>query len=898
MIPVNAFDLLPEGLRRALRRRGITRPTPVQEKAIPVILKGFHTLIMAPTGSGKTEAALLPVAAKIMNENMYGRLRVLYITPLRALNRDIGLRSFELFKEFFSVDVWHGDTPQSRRRKIAEKPPEILVTTPESLNVLLVNQKMREHLRDIKFVIVDELHELIEDERGAELTVALERLSRIARFQRIGISATVSDVETAKRFLGGMRYVVEVKDETAKRPQLTVFVEDGYDNMVERTKKIIREVDGTVLIFTNTRDTAEALGKTLREEFGDSVAVHHGSLSKKEREKVERLAREGKLKAIVATASLELGIDIGSIKHVVQFTSPRRVTNLVQRVGRSEHKPYESPKGSVVTGLKPYEAFEATVIARRAQAGNLEGFSVHKNPLDVLAHQIVGILMEGPIRKKEVYDLVRRAYPFWDLPRSEFDEVWKLLEDHKLIKCEKGACAATKKGQIYYRTTGMIVESKRYKVVTYGTNDFVGTLDEEFVVELNPGDTFVLAGKVWRVVGIEEEQVLVEEEQGEGPPPSWEGELIPVEKEVAREVGALKRLFDKLIANYPVTDESKDKLKKFLEEIDAPVATDKRVVIEVEDNVVVYNVHGGSKVNLALAYALSELAKLRYGSSSFNTTPYHIILFLPRPISPGEAKDLLFGIRDWFESLVESAARNSKLYAWRLMKVLVRMGLLDRKRVTLDELKKVERTMKKIYLDLPPGREALREIYVDKLDIDGAKRFLEGLEKLEVVAKRGFSAQSRWAVEKAGYAKDVSSSPKVVIKEAVKRRLEGREVTLVCLLCGYERKGKVKDVELVCKCGSRIMVPVFNEKELYEVVKKMARGERLRGKEKKLADEARERASLLASYGRLALLVMAGRGIGPKTAKRLLREVSAGLKDPVEAVMEAEKTYLRTRRFW
>ncbi len=889
------FELLPRELRSALRKKGIEKPTRIQELAIPLLLKGFNALIMAPTGSGKTEAALLPVASKIVEKRLYGRLRALYVTPLRALNRDIGIRGFELLKEVgIEVDVWHGDTPYSRRRRISEAPPEVLVTTPESLNTLLVNRKMRKHLKDVKFVIVDELHELIEDKRGAELSVALERLSLIAKFQRVGLSATISQIDEARKFLGGFRYVVEVKDERLKAPEITVYVEEGFEDMVKKVEEIINSIDGTVLIFTNTRDTAESLGKKLREEI-EGVEVHHGSLSKKERERVERLAREGRLKAIVATASLELGIDIGSIKHVIQFSSPRRTTNLVQRVGRAEHKPTERPRGSLVTGIKPYEAFEAAVIARRAKAGDLEPLNIHTNPLDVLAHQIVGILMEDDRFPTQVYDIVRKAYPFWNLSYDDFYEVFNLLKENKLIKCD-GTCKATKKGEIYYRTTGMIVESRRYDVVIYGSNENVGSLDEEFVVELNPGDTFVLAGRVWKVVGTDDERVYVEEHEGEGPPPSWEGELIPVDYGVAREVGALKRNFDKMIKNYPVSNYNK--LKKYLEMIKGPIANDKRVVIEVDGNLVVYNVHGGSRVNLTLAYALSELARMRYGSASFNTTPYHVMLYLSKPITPQEAEDLIRSIRKvGLKRLVESSLRMSRLYSWRLMKVLVRMGLLDRNRVTLEDLKKVERAMKKLYLDKAPGRETVREIFVEKLDLEKAEKYLHEIElgRIEVVSRRGLSEQSKWAIDK-GFAKDHATSPRPVIREAVKRRLENREVIMICMSCGHEVKGKVKDVPLKCpKCGRGVLVPVYNEKDLVEAVRRLVKGERVN---KRLADEARQRAKLFTVYKRDALVALAGRGIGTKTASRILAEYYSGKKDLIDAIIDAEKTYLRTKRFW
>ncbi|WP_157058697.1 DEAD/DEAH box helicase [Ignicoccus islandicus] len=898
----NVFDELPEALREALKRRGIEKPTPIQEKAIPVIRRGFNTLIMAPTGSGKTEAALLPVASQIIEKSLYGELRVLYVTPLRALNRDIGLRAFELLKEVgIEVDVWHGDTPQSKRRKILAKPPEVLVTTPESLNILLVNKKMRERLRNVKFVIVDELHEVIEDKRGVELSVALERLSLLSSFQRLGISATISQIDLAKKFLGSGRYVVEVRDEREKRPEISVFVEENFEEMVNRLRNLVIGTDGTVLIFTNTRDTAEVLGKRLREEF-DGVAVHHGSLSKKEREEAEKSAREGKLKALVATSSLELGIDIGQIKYVIQFTSPRRATNLVQRIGRAEHKPNERPKGALVTGLKPYEAFEAVVIARRAQSGNLEKLSVHLNPLDVLAHQIVGILMEEPRSKDEVYDIVRRAFPYWNLSRRDFEETVDLLLESRLIECDpEGKCKARKKGEIYYRTTGPIVESKRYKALVYGTNHFVGTLDEEFVVELNVGDRFVLGGKVWKVVGIEGEVVYVEESSGEGPPPCWEGELIPVEYEIAREVGALKRNFDKMISSYPLTRESVQRLRSYLNEINAPIATDKRIVIEVEGNLIVYNVHGGSKVNLALAYALSELARLRYGSASFNTTPYHVMIFVNSRVTPYEAKDLLLSLKNFdIEELVLSAVKTSKLFSWRLMKVLVRMGLLNRNTVSLDELRKVEKSLRRTYLNEVPGREAIREILTEKIDLEKAKELVSELDSYEIVTKVGLSAQSRWAVEGQAYAKDHVSDTKSVVKEAVKLRLQKKDVEMYCLLCGRKWEGKVADVPLTCpSCGAKVVIPVFRpEEELRAAVTKFTRGERLKRDERKLMEEARKRANLVALYGRNALMALAGRGIGATTASKVLERWVTGREDLIDAIIKAEKVYLKTKRFW
>ncbi|UXD22465.1 hypothetical protein IPA_05060 [Ignicoccus pacificus DSM 13166] len=895
----DAVRTLNERLREVLKRRGIKELTPIQQISIPTILRGFHTLIMAPTGSGKTEAALLPVASKMLDEGVFGKLTVLYITPLRALNRDIGIRALSLFREIgMNVDVWHGDTPQSRRKRIMEQPPEVLVTTPESLNILLVNRKMRKHLRSVKYVIIDELHELMESKRGAELTVALERLSLIARFQRIGISATISNVEVAKRFLGGPRYVVEVLDKSRKAPEIDVVIEEGFENMLKKVEEMIVNIDGALLIFTNTRDTAEQIGKALKEKLGDKVFVHHGSLSKSEREKVEKLIRSGKTKAVVATSSLELGIDVGSITHVIQFASPRRVTRLVQRIGRAKHDPRQRPKGTVISGLKPYEVLEAVVIARRAIKGDLEELRPYSNPLDVLAHQLVGMFMEEERDPKECYRVVQRAYPFWNLSLEEFEEIMNLLSSIRLIECKEGRCRATRKGEIYYRTTGMIVESKRVPVKVYG-GEVIGTLDEEFVVELNPSDRFILGGRIWKVVGLDEDVVIVEKDEGIGPPPAWEGDLIPVDFKVAREVGALKRMVEKMIDNYPLDDRNKRKVLDIIKESGEPRATDKRIVIEVEGNTIVYNIHGGSNINNALGYALSYIARLRYGSSSFNTTPYHVILILPKVITADEAKDILLSLKNFnLKRLVMEEVKKSRLFKWRMIKVMVRMGIINRKRLTVDELRKIEKGLLRVYRDSVVGNETLREILHDKVDIDGLLKLIEGIESMEVISRAKFSNQSLWALENESKVKEVSVSPSSTILNVVRRRLENREVKMICMMCGYQWSGKVRDVGLKCpKCQAGFVAPSFNEEMLEKVALKIARNEKIKGEEKRTAKEVRERANLLMVYGRDALLALAARGVGAQTAKRVLAASRTG-SDLLTEIIKAEKTFIRTKRYW
>jgi len=897
---MSSIDLLHPKVKETLLKLGVRSLTEVQEKAIPIVLRGFNTLIMASTGSGKTEASLLPVASLMLEAGDYGKLTTLYITPLRSLNRDIALRAFKLFKYLgMNVDVWHGDTSYSRRRKITETPPEVLVTTPESFNVILVNKKMRKFLRDVKYVIIDEIHELIESKRGTELVVGLERLASLARFQRIGLSATISEVTKAKHFLGGGRYVVEVSSSMKKNYRVDFIVGDGFNDMLRRIREILEKTDGMLLIFTNTRDTAEVVGGFLKKYYSDLVYVHHGSLSKDEREAVEEKARRGELKAIVATSSLELGIDIGHVKYVIQVASPRRVARLIQRIGRAKHNPTERPEGAVVTGLKPYEVLESLVIARRAIARDLEKIEMHENAADVLAHQIVGILMEEERRVDDVYRIVTRAYPYWKLSFREFEEVFNLLISNKMIKCDNSICKATKKGEIYYRTTSMIVESKRIPVREYGKGA-IGSLDEEFVAELEYGDRFILAGRIWKVLGIDEEAVIVEKDEGEGPPPAWEGELIPVSFEVAREVGALKRAFDRLIANYPISDETLEKLRDIINSINEPKATDRNIIVEIEGNMLVVNVHGGSKVNNAFGYALCYLLRQIYGSCSFNTTPYHVIVFVGRNVNENEIHRIILLMKKInLEKVIVDELKRSRIYRWRMIKVLTRMGLINRKKLRSDELKKIEKTLPSVYNETVVAKETIREILLEKLDIDKLKIIVNKTDVNNIIVKRGLTSQSLWALETNSYVKESSLENKDLIENLVRKRLENREVKMICMLCGHEWSGKVGDISLKCpKCGSGFVVPSFNEENIEKAARSIVSNKKISKELKKASQEARERAQLLTTYGRDALVVLAGRGIASTTAKRILQEYKLRGNSLIKEIIKAEKKYIATRRFW
>ena len=348
-----AFESLAPAVRGFLAETGIDEPTPPQVRAWPLIAKGKDVLIVAPTGSGKTEAALLPLLSRLVSEGRGEGISMLYVTPMRALNRDM-LKRLQSWcgRLGLTVDIRHGDTPQAQRARQAAHPPDVMVTTPETLQAILPGRRMRDNLSRLKAVVVDELHNLVESKRGVQLSVGLQRLRKVApRYQLIALSATVGTPEVAAKFLfgGGEREVVVAPaakefayaiEYPVPDPQSQTTAKETYSapDLAARLSRIdsLIESHTSTLIFVNSRTLAEMLGEKLARLRKD-VGVHHGSLPREERERVEQAFKSGELKALVCTSTLELGIDVGSVDLVVQYMSPRQVTSLVQRVGRSGH---------------------------------------------------------------------------------------------------------------------------------------------------------------------------------------------------------------------------------------------------------------------------------------------------------------------------------------------------------------------------------------------------------------------------------------------------------------------------------------------------------------------------------------------------------------------------------
>ena len=565
----NTFGQLHRPIRTHLERIGLEEPSDIQRIAIPPILQGKNVLVIAPTGTGKTLASILPIFNMFLERRSEGETKgisILYVTPLRALNRDIVRRLAEIGKELdIKVQVRHGDTPTSTRAMQARSPPELLVTTPETLQAILPGRRMREHLKGVRWVVVDEIHELATDERGVQLSLGLERLEHLAgrSFQRVGLSATVGEEEKVGRFLVGTdREVTVAKSEELRLFEVQVqYVPPSSDDAkdsdkfglpsttIARAKQIAKTISErqSTLVFTNTREQAEAVGSQLHALTPNlPVRVHHGSLSRELREEVEKGFQDGSVKGVICTSSLELGIDIGSVDFIVQYMSPRMSTRLIQRIGRSGHTLRGTAKGAVI-GTWADDLLEAAVIGANSKAGRIERTGVHDMALDVLSHQIVGIALDlKRVKLADIYEIVHKSYPFRAMTGEQLHEFIEFLDSIRVMRLTDGVVSARfpRSFHYYYENLSVIPDVKRFNVFDFFRKRRIGTLDQDFVArKCKSGTVFIIHGQTWKIINVNEEKLTVEVEPT-APTldaiPSWEGEIIPVSFETAQEVGRLR----------------------------------------------------------------------------------------------------------------------------------------------------------------------------------------------------------------------------------------------------------------------------------------------------------------------------------------------------------------------
>jgi ATP-dependent Lhr-like helicase len=576
-------------------------PTSAQQRGWTAIRDGRHTLIAAPTGSGKTLAAFLIALDDLLKDGLAAPLpdavRVVYVSPLKALSADIhknlaeprrGLRrvaeAHGLTAPGITAAVRTGDTPQHERASMLRTPPHILVTTPESLYLLLTAERSREMLRTVRTVIVDEIHAVIGGRRGAHLALSLERLQQVAEqpLQRIGLSATQKPIDEVARFLVGTSAApVEIVDEGHRRgmdlglelPKSAleaVMSHEVWEEYYERLTELIG-AHRTTLVFVNTRRMAERVARHLSDRLGgEAVTAHHGSLSKEKRLDAEGRLKNGTLKALVATASLELGIDIGHVDLVCQIGSPHRIATVLQRVGRSGHTISGTPKGRLFP-MSRDDLVECAALLRAIRAGDLDRIVSHDAPLDVLTQQVVAEAACADYAEDELFALVRRAWPYRDLTRADFDAVIAMAADgFATRRGRRGALVHRDEVNARVRSRrharllaltsgGAIPEVADYRVVLEPDDTFIGTLNEDFAIESMAGDVFQLGNLSWRVLQVGAGTVRVADAKGAPPNiPFWLGEAPGRSDELSAAVSDLRANVDRLLQPPEATEGAVD----------------------------------------------------------------------------------------------------------------------------------------------------------------------------------------------------------------------------------------------------------------------------------------------------------------------------------------------------
>ena len=802
---MDALDVFSTGTR-AWFERAFAAPTPAQERGWPAIARGGHVLIQAPTGSGKTLAAFL-IGIDRLNHAPGEGMRLLYVSPLKALNYDIerNLRSpLAGLGSELSVAVRTGDTPADERRRMLKTPPDILITTPESLFLLLTSQA-RETLRGIETVIVDEVHAVAGTKRGAHLALSLERLEALVEepFQRIGLSATQRPLAEIGRFVAGPHRDIELVDAGSRKEmdlEVVVPVEDLRElgstadlsvppladgvqmgSGVEQSSRsiwpsiypailqLVREHRSTI-VFVNNRRLAERLALRLNELAEEEIArAHHGSLAREQRFLVEELLKAGQIPCLVATSSLELGIDMGAVDLVIQVESPKSVARGLQRVGRAGHDLESVSRGRIFPKYRA-DLLESAVVARAMREGEIEETKIPRNPLDVLAQQIVAICADEEIAVDELHELVRRAYPFSDLSRAQLENVLDMLAG----RYPSDEFAELRPRIVWDRTGGVVrgrTGARRLAVTNAGTipdrglfgvhladgGGRVGELDEEMVYEAREGQTFLLGASTWRIEDITRDRVLVSPAPGvPGVAPFWKGEGVGRPAELGEKIGRAtrelvalshERALERLQGEYGLDSRAAENLVIFLrdqEEATGVVPSDRALVVErfrdeIGDWRVCVLTPFGGRVHAPWAMALGARLRDSLGVDAQSIwSDDGIALHFPDADVPPPVADLLIE-PDELEDLLLGELAQSALFGSRFRENASRALLIPRRRpgqrtplwqqrLKAQSLLQVARR----FPQFPIVLETYREVLQDVFDLPALRGILRGLQTREL----------------------------------------------------------------------------------------------------------------------------------------------------------------------
>lgn len=943
------FSFLSETIQEALAESGIKAPTPPQITAIPEILSGRNVLLIAPTGSGKTEAVLLPILNQLLTIRNRQGISIIYITPLRALNRDL-LKRLEYWstKLEFNIEIRHGDTPVKERRRQSVKPPDFLVTTPETLQAILPGKRMRTHLRHVRWVVVDEIHELAGDRRGVQLTVGLERLRRLTKrdFQRVGLSATVGNPDEIAAFVAGGRPIQVLEASPAKETKY--FVEFPHptdeDHVVaqslytapeaaarlNRIWELVEDHDST-LIFVNSRTNAEMLGSKFH-QLKRNIAVHHGSLPREERTRVENDFKNGKIRALVCTSTLELGIDIGNVDLAIQYMSPRQVSSLIQRVGRSGHRLDRISKGAIIA-VSTEDLLESVATIQMAEEKSIESVRIHEKALDVLAHQIVGIILESEdkVQRAEVFNLVRGAFPYRNLTESEFEEITSFLERMRYLRSENGSLArGSRTRQYYFENVSTIPDERRYQVIDVSTQQSVGILGEEFMMtKARIGLHFIVKGKVWKIEQITDDArvYVTPVEDPTAAIPGWDGEMLPIPFPLAQHVGHLRSEVEEALRTHGVSSvidllEKKwptDRygIRKVVEELDehrdmgAPIPTDRRIVLEAFDRFLIVHACFGEVVNRTLGEVCEELLSRKGLVGQWWADGYRILLELTtstQDLSLDEIRSMIFDIDTGvLEGVFDDVLHRHFPFGYYMKFIAERFGAIRRGLTYSGE------SLRELGLRFrmtPIYDETIREALLLHVDFPTVREIYKQIkdDTREVAIFKAETKPTPLAFHLLNKHIDIPEliAPETVEKDTIERlrfSLDNMTVDLLCFECGSLTQAVVvKSLPAKPKCSScgsgLLAVSSWSTDFLQRILEKKLKGRTLEDTERDALARSRRSADLVLSYGRRAVVAQCVYGIGPQTAARILAKMHDDERSFYKDLLEAKLKFITTRQFW
>ena len=728
-------DRLHPKVRQLIEERGWKKLTEIQEQSIPFVLAGYNTLIMAPTGEGKTEAALLPLLSKLLNEKQEP-VDILYITPMKALINDIHKRvSWWAEKLGFRVSKKHGDTPASERTKRVKQVPNILITTPESLEIDLDwAPKFRQYYKNVKYVIIDELHELLSSKRGAQLLLLLERLKYLSGydFQRIGLSATIGSPKKAIDLLSGSskreRQITSVDFSKEYKFEVKYINDNSEDPWLDLAKSLTQTIEKPSLVFVNSRYIAERVKHSLETIGAKDIFVHHSSVSAQLREEAENKLKQGQLSAIVCTKTLELGIDVGSVRKVIQIKSPGKVSNLIQRVGRSGHISGGLSVGDIIS-IGPIDFAEAISEASLAKHSFVEDEIMDEAPIDVIAKEIIGFtLEEGQTDLNIIYDIFSQS-PIFKMDNNKFKELINYMEQNGVIKNDEGVISP---GNTFYKIWKFkskdqvkvwwsrsfsefftTIPEKDVFVVKSGDNT-IGYIDSLYVYRnLRVGDVIRLAGSSWEIKRIDDMngRVDVMKATGIAEIPLWKGEGVKRNQNISRQ-------FIKIIVGDIPNDIVIDKtglveLEKIREKyLERNIIPDENKIIYEQHNgehIFIYPIGSGAAETIALI--LTNMASKIEGLNVYYRPSFFGFSVNIGNLNPFELLENI-NIENLENELYDALNKSPYLYQ-TLREIQLHLGKIG----SIDE-------ENDSFLIEEAKKQVLREYF----DIEGAKKFLKLLK--------------------------------------------------------------------------------------------------------------------------------------------------------------------------